>query len=48
VIEVEKMIDQEVVIYCNDPKYLRSAKATKLAVDWGFEKVSYFRGGIPE
>lgn len=39
--------DQEVVIYCNGPKCMRSSKASKMAVGWGFKKVYYFREGIP-
>lgn len=39
--------DQLVAIYCNGPKCLRSSKASALAVDWGFKKVRYFRGGLP-
>lgn len=39
--------DQEVVIYCNGPKCMRSSKASKMAVGWGFKKVYYFRDGIP-
>jgi len=43
--EVKK--DQEVVIYCNGPKCLRSSKAAKQAVGWGYSKVYYFREGYP-
>ena len=39
--------DQMVVFYCNGPKCMRSSKASALAVGWGFEKVHYFRGGLP-
>ncbi|GMR08930.1 MAG: hypothetical protein BMS9Abin26_1940 [Gammaproteobacteria bacterium] len=39
--------DQEVVIYCNGPKCMRSSKASTKAVGWGFSKVFYFRGGFP-
>jgi len=39
--------DQEVVIYCNGPKCMRSSKASTKAVSWGFSKVFYFRGGFP-
>lgn len=39
--------DQEVVIYCNGPKCMRSSKASAMAVGWGFSKVFYFRGGLP-
>lgn len=38
----------EVVIYCNGTKCMRSSKACKQAVAWGFTKVYYFRGGFPE
>jgi len=40
--------DQEIVIYCNGPKCMRSSEACTKAVSWGFTKVYYFRGGIPE
>lgn len=40
--------DQEVVIYCNGPKCMRSSEACAKAVSWGFKKVYYFRGGFPE
>ena len=43
--EVKK--DQEVVIYCNGEKCMRSSKASAKAVSWGFSKVYYFRGGLP-
>lgn len=38
---------QDVVIYCNGPKCMRSSKASVKAVEWGFKKVHYFRGGLP-
>jgi len=40
--------DQEIVIYCNGPKCMRSSDACAKAVSWGFTNVHYFRGGIPE
>ena len=39
--------DQEVVIYCNGEKCMRSSKACEKAVAWGFSKVYYFRDGFP-
>ena len=39
--------NDEVVIYCNGPKCMRSSKACTKAVAWGFTKVYYFRGGFP-
>lgn len=39
---------EPVVIYCNGPKCLRSSQASAKAIEWGFEKIYYFRGGIPE
>lgn len=39
--------DEEVVIYCNGPKCLRSSDACKKAVEWGWKKVHYFRDGFP-
>ncbi|MDH5444066.1 MAG: rhodanese-like domain-containing protein [Gammaproteobacteria bacterium] len=38
---------QAVVIYCNGHSCLRSSKAAKQAVSWGFNKVYYFRDGFP-
>ncbi len=43
--EVKK--DQEVVIYCNGEKCMRSSKASAKAVAWGFGKVYYYRDGFP-
>lgn len=39
--------DKEVVIYCAGPGCKRSSKACVKAVDWGYTKVYYFRGGYP-
>ncbi len=39
--------DQEVVLYCNGASCMRSSKASKKAVSWGFTKVYYYRGGFP-
>ncbi|OUS24783.1 hypothetical protein A9Q99_23605 [Gammaproteobacteria bacterium 45_16_T64] len=36
-----------VVVYCNGPSCMRSSKAAKMTVEWGFTKVNYFRGGLP-
>ena len=38
----------ELVIYCNGPKCMRSSKACAQAVTWGFKRVHYFRDGFPE
>ena len=38
----------EVVIYCNGAKCMRSSEACAKAVSWGFGNVHYFRGGYPE
>ena len=40
--------DQPVVIYCNGGSCMRSSEACAKAVEWGFTKVYYFRGGYPE
>ena len=40
--------DQEVVIYCNDPKCPRSSTAAAAAVAWSFTKVYYYRLGFPD
>ena len=39
--------DKEVVIYCNGTGCMRSSKACAKAVSWGYEKVYYFRDGLP-
>ena len=39
--------DQEVVIYCGGPTCNLSADACAAAVEWGYEKVYYFRDGYP-
>ncbi len=36
-----------VVIYCNGEKCMRSSKACKKAVEWGFTNVYYYRDGFP-
>lgn len=43
--EVQK--DEPLVIYCNGAQCLRSSVASKMAVDWGFSKVYYYRDGFP-
>ncbi len=39
--------NQEVVMYCNGEKCMRSSKASTKAVAWGFSKVYYYRDGFP-
>ncbi len=39
--------DEEMVIYCNGVKCLRSSEASAKAVGWGFSKVYYYRDGFP-
>ena len=39
--------DEPVVIYCNGESCLRSSDASAQAVGWGFQKVYYFRDGLP-
>ncbi len=43
--EVQK--DEAVVVYCNGESCLRSSEAAKMAVNWGFGKVHYYRDGFP-
>ena len=40
--------DQPVVLYCNGSSCMRSSQASALAVEWGFKKVFYYRGGFPD
>lgn len=37
-----------VVFYCNGAECWKSYKASKLAIDGGYKKVNWLRGGIPE
>ena len=39
--------DEAVVIYCHGSRCLRSSKAVKMAVSWGFTNIYYFRDGFP-
>jgi TolB-like protein/Flp pilus assembly protein TadD/rhodanese-related sulfurtransferase len=39
--------EDEVVIYCEGSKCLRSSDASHRAVKWGFQRVYYFRDGFP-
>ena len=39
--------DEEIVIFCNGEKCLRSSQASALAVSWGFTAVYFFRDGFP-
>lgn len=43
--EVDK--DEDIVIYCNGHKCLRSSAASEKAVEWGFSNVHYYRDGLP-
>jgi len=36
-----------VVMYCNGESCMRSSKASKMAVGWGYSNVYYFRDGFP-
>ena len=38
--------DQPIVIYSSGARCARAYRASMLAVDWGFSRVHYFRGGI--
>ena len=40
--------DQPLVIYCSGVKCSRSYRASEKAIEWGYTKVYYFRGGIVE
>ena len=40
--------NKSVVFYCNGVTCQASAKATKLALDWGWTSVFYYRVGFPE
>ncbi|MDC9727850.1 MAG: rhodanese-like domain-containing protein [Methyloprofundus sp.] len=40
--------NQPVVFYCNGELCQRSAIASEKAVQWGWKKVFYYRGGFPD
>lgn len=40
--------DTPVLFYCNGERCLRSSNAAKLALEWGYQKVYWFRGGWKE
>ncbi len=40
--------NQPVVFYCNGDMCQRSAQASEKAVEWGWTKVYYYRGGFPD
>lgn len=46
--KVVKTLDAPVVYYCNGPKCGRSAKAIKVALDCGYTKSYWYRGGFEE
>jgi len=57
-LELKKIYNQEslaviasptdsLVIYCNSTGCLRSSKACKKAVEWGYKNVYYYRRGYP-
>lgn len=37
-----------ILFYCNGARCLRSSNAAKMALEWGFEKIYWFRGGWQE
>jgi TolB-like protein/class 3 adenylate cyclase/Flp pilus assembly protein TadD/rhodanese-related sulfurtransferase len=39
--------EDAVVIYCEGSKCLRSSDASRRAVDWGYQRIYYFRDGFP-
>jgi len=39
--------NEEIVIYCNGPKCMRSSESCAKAVEWGFTKIHYYREGFP-
>jgi rhodanese-related sulfurtransferase len=46
-LEAEAKKDEALVFYCSGVRCPRSAKACEKAVEWGYTKVNYFRGGFP-
>ena len=43
----EVAIGEAVVFYCSGIHCPRSAKASQKALEWGYSRVYYFRGGFP-
>lgn len=39
--------NEQVVLYCNGAKCLRSSDASARAVEWGWTRVYYYRDGFP-
>ncbi len=46
-LEAEAKKDEVLVFYCSGVRCPRSAKACVKALEWGYTKVNYFRGGFP-
>ncbi len=40
--------DTPVIFYCNGARCMRSYNASKVAVDWGYKNIYWFRGGWKE
>lgn len=40
--------DTPIVFYCNGERCLRSSNASRMAVEWGYKKIYWFRGGLAE
>lgn len=40
--------EEKIVIYCNSSGCMRSSKACKKAVGWGYQQVYYYRLGYPD
>lgn len=47
-LSAEAKKDEEIVFYCNGVKCKVSSSACKLAVNWGFSNVYYYRTGFPD
>ncbi len=46
-LSAEAKVVDNIVIYCNGENCLRSSKASKQAVGWGYSNVYYYRDGFP-
>lgn len=47
-LSAEAKKDEQLVFYCNGVKCKVSSSACKLAVNWGFTNVHYYRTGFPD
>jgi rhodanese-related sulfurtransferase len=47
-LEIANSKSRPILFYCNGARCLRSSNAAKMALEWGFENIYWFRGGWQE